>query len=130
MYAKQPKKLMILNILDILRKYTDEDHRLSQKEISDILKSEYQMPADRKAVRRNLLNLELCVERQVTDYGTFLGFDTLTLCPFERDAIVPEELSAKERAQLNAYHRKVFETLSPYFNEEETEWLRKATAEI
>lgn len=77
-----------------------------------------------------LENLELCVERQVTDYGTFLGFDTLTLCPFERDAIVPEELSAKERAQLNAYHRKVFETLSPYFNEEEAEWLRKATAEI
>lgn len=77
-----------------------------------------------------LENLELCVERQVTDYGTFLGFDTLTLCPFERDAIVPEELSAKERAQLNAYHRKVFETLSPYFNEEETAWLRKATAEI
>lgn len=77
-----------------------------------------------------LENLELCVERQVTDYGTFLGFDTLTLCPFERDAIVPEELSIKERAQLNAYHRKVFETLSPYFNEEETAWLRKATAEI
>lgn len=77
-----------------------------------------------------LENLELCVERQVTDYGTFLGFDTLTLCPFERDAIVPEELSTKERAQLNAYHRKVFETLSPYFNEEEAEWLRKATAEI
>ena len=77
-----------------------------------------------------LENLELCVERQVTDYGTFLGFDTLTLCPFERDAIVPEELSIKERAQLNAYHRKVFETLSPYFTEEETAWLREATAEI
>ena len=29
MYAKQPKKLMILNILDILQKYTDESHRLS-----------------------------------------------------------------------------------------------------
>lgn len=37
MYAQQPKKLMIINILDILRKYTDEDHRLSQKEIVDIL---------------------------------------------------------------------------------------------
>lgn len=60
MYAKQPKKLMILNILDILRKYTDEDHRLSQKEIADILKSEYQMSADRKAIRRNLLNLMDC----------------------------------------------------------------------
>lgn len=35
MYAKQPKKLLILNILDILRKYTDEDHRLSQNERFD-----------------------------------------------------------------------------------------------
>ena len=33
MYVKQPKKLLILNILDILRKYSDEDHRLSQREI-------------------------------------------------------------------------------------------------
>ena len=30
MYVKQPKKLLILNILDILRKYTDEDRRLSE----------------------------------------------------------------------------------------------------
>ena len=60
MYAKQLKKLLILNILDILRKYTDEDHRLSQKEIADILKNEYDMKADRKAIRRNLLNLMDC----------------------------------------------------------------------
>lgn len=52
-----PKKLLILYILDILQKYTDEDHRLSQKEIQDILEKEYEMPVDRKAVRRNLLNL-------------------------------------------------------------------------
>lgn len=31
MPVKQPKKLLILNILDILRKYSDEEHRLSQK---------------------------------------------------------------------------------------------------
>ena len=37
MYGKQPKKLLIMNILDILKRYTDEDHRLSQKEIMDIL---------------------------------------------------------------------------------------------
>lgn len=60
MYVKQPKKLLILNILDILRKYTDEDHRLSQKEIAEILKNEYDMKADRKAIRRNLLNLMDC----------------------------------------------------------------------
>lgn len=52
-----PKKLLILYILDILQKYTDEEHTLSQKEIQDILKKEYEMPVDRKAVKRNLLNL-------------------------------------------------------------------------
>ena len=52
-----PKKLLILYILDILQKYTDEEHRLSQKEIQDILKREYEMTVDRKAVKRNLLNL-------------------------------------------------------------------------
>ncbi len=57
MSSKQPKKQLILNILDILKKYTDEDHRLSQKEIVDILRTEYNMSADRKSVRRNILDL-------------------------------------------------------------------------
>ena len=60
MPVKQPKKLLILNILDILRKYSDEDHRLSQKDIAEILKTEYDMTADRKAIRRNILNLMDC----------------------------------------------------------------------
>lgn len=57
MYTIQPKKLLIINILDILRKYTDEDHRLSQKDIVDILKTEYNMTVNRKAIKRNLMNL-------------------------------------------------------------------------
>lgn len=57
MYTKQPKKMLIMNILDILRKYTDEDHRLSQREIMEILEQEYDMKAERKAVKRNLMNL-------------------------------------------------------------------------
>ena len=57
MYGKQPKKMLIMNILDILKRYTDEDQRLSQKEIMDILEREYGMKAERKAVKRNLLNL-------------------------------------------------------------------------
>lgn len=52
-----PKGILILNILDILRRYSDENHRLSQKDIADILQKEYDMTADRKSVRRNLLNL-------------------------------------------------------------------------
>lgn len=57
MYTIQPKKMLILNILEILRKYTDEDHRLSQKEIVDILRTEYTMIVDRKAIKRNIMNL-------------------------------------------------------------------------
>ena len=57
MYTRQSKKLLIMNILDILRKYTDADLRLSQKEIVDILRREYEMKADRKSVRRNILDL-------------------------------------------------------------------------
>lgn len=57
MYTKQPKKLLIMNILDILRRYSDADHRLSQKDIIDILQTEYDMVADRKAIKRNLMNL-------------------------------------------------------------------------
>ena len=57
MYTKQPQKLLIMNILDILKRYSDEDHRLSQKDIIEILENEYNMEADRKAIKRNLMNL-------------------------------------------------------------------------
>lgn len=57
MHTEPSKKLLIINIFDILKKYTDEDHRLSQKEVVDILKTEYNMSVDRKTVKRNLMNL-------------------------------------------------------------------------
>ena len=57
MYTIPPKKMIIINILDILKRYTDADHRLSQKEIADILEKEYSMKVDRRAVKRNLMNL-------------------------------------------------------------------------
>lgn len=58
--AGQPaKKMLILNILNILRKYTDEfdGNKLSQKEIGEILSKEYNQKVDRKAIKRNLDNL-------------------------------------------------------------------------
>lgn len=57
MYEVQPKKFLIMNILDILQKYTDENHRLSQKDIIDILEKEYEMKVDRKSIKRNIMNL-------------------------------------------------------------------------
>ena len=57
MYTVPPKKMLIINILEILKKYTDDDNSLSQKEIADILAKNYNMEVDRKAVKRNLVNL-------------------------------------------------------------------------
>lgn len=57
MYTAQSKKLLIMNILDILKRYTDQDHRLSQREIGEILEREYNIRADRKTIKRNLTDL-------------------------------------------------------------------------
>lgn len=57
MYTIPPKKMVIINILDILKKYSDMDHRLTQAQIIEILKKEYYMDVDRRTVKRNLMNL-------------------------------------------------------------------------
>ncbi|MBR6834729.1 MAG: WYL domain-containing protein, partial [Oscillospiraceae bacterium] len=57
MYGQQPKKMMILCILEIMKKYTDEQHRLSQKEVMDLLEKKYEMQVDRKSVKANLEDL-------------------------------------------------------------------------
>jgi len=43
MYPILPKKMLIINILDILKRYSDEEHQLSQKDILEILENEYSM---------------------------------------------------------------------------------------
>lgn len=53
----QPKKMLILNILEILKKHSSEDSPLTQKEIGEILLRDYGMEAERKAIKRNLADL-------------------------------------------------------------------------
>ena len=72
----------------------------------------------------------LCVEAETTEYGEFLAFEPITYVPIDLDAIIPEMLSPAEKAQLNGYHRKVYETVSPYLDEDERRWLKEATREI
>lgn len=54
MYQESPKKMLVINILEILRNYSDENHRLKQNDIIELLRKEYCMDVDRKAVKRNL----------------------------------------------------------------------------
>lgn len=58
MYQTQSKNLMVLYILKILKEYTDEEHRLSQEQIREILERDYEMSVDRKSIKRNLENLK------------------------------------------------------------------------
>ena len=75
-------------------------------------------------------NTLLIVPAESTAFGDFLKFETLTLTPIDTAPIVLEMLSTEEREWLNNYHRRVYESLSPYLEGNEKEWLRKATLPI
>lgn len=60
----------------------------------------------------------------------FYKFETATLCPVDRNLIDKSLLSSEEIDYLNAYHKRVYETLSAYLNQEEREWLAAATREL
>ncbi len=75
-------------------------------------------------------NLLLCTERKSNEWGRFLGFDTLTLVPYETDAIVPEMLTARQKQLINEYHRTIYYLYSPRMEREEREWLSAVTAGI
>ncbi|WP_449030952.1 aminopeptidase P family protein [Prevotella melaninogenica] len=75
-------------------------------------------------------NTLLIVPAESTAFGDFLKFETLTLAPIDTAPIVLEMLSTEEREWLNSYHRRVYESLSPYLEGNEKEWLRKATLPI
>ena len=77
-----------------------------------------------------LENLMLCVERETTPFGTFLGFETLTLTPFDLDAVDPALMTPSEKDLLNRYHAKVCETIAPLLPPEEAAWLKEATRPV
>lgn len=65
-----------------------------------------------------------------TEFGKFLQFESLTLCPIDLDCADLDMLTAEEKQWLNDYHEMVFEKLSPLLNDEEKEWLKTNTARI
>lgn len=75
-------------------------------------------------------NLIVCKKAEKKNGKQYMEFEPLTLVPFDLDAVIPEEMSDKERKLLNRYHKTVYEKISPYLDEEEREWLKTATREI
>lgn len=75
-------------------------------------------------------NLVLVRAGETTDYGQFMYLEPLTMAPFDRDAIDVSLLTEAELAQLNGYHRLVYDTVSPLLPAEEQAWLAAATAPL
>ena len=75
-------------------------------------------------------NTLLTVPYLTTEFGRFLRFEPLTLCPIDTRPIVVDMLSAEELAVLNAYHQMVYERLSPMLDAEHRAWLAAKTRNL
>ncbi len=75
-------------------------------------------------------NLVLTTFDKQTDFAEFYKFETLTLCPIDKKGIDISLLTDAEISWLNEYHQMVFDKLSPKLSDEETIWLKQATAPI
>lgn len=72
-----------------------------------------------------LENVILVKKSEKLNQDEVLLFETLTLFPFDKEAIKMSMLTAKEIHWLNEYHRIVFEKLSPWLSQEEEKWLEE-----
>lgn len=75
-------------------------------------------------------NLVLNREAGSSEFGTFLKFETLTLCPIDSRCLEPSLLSREELAWFDAYHQQVRERLSPLLAGAALEWLLARTAPL
>ena len=72
-------------------------------------------------------NLMLCLKDKKTEFGQFMKFETLTLVPHERSAILTEMMTKEEIDLLNCYHATVYEKIASYLTVPEREWLKEQT---
>lgn len=75
-------------------------------------------------------NLVLTVEAMTTEFGKFLRFETLTLCPFDRSLFDTSIMTNTEIEWVNEYHKHVLDTLSPELDGDALAWLMRNTAPL
>ena len=75
-------------------------------------------------------NLVLSRLAESTEFGQFLRFETLTLCPIDTRCIDPALMRADEIAWLNDYHAEVRARLSPHLAGAALAWLELRTEAI
>ena len=75
-------------------------------------------------------NLIVTKENCRSEFGTFLGFETVTLCYLDNRLVEKSLLTAEEIAWYNAYQEKVYQEISPLLTPEEAAWLREKTQKL
>ena len=65
-----------------------------------------------------------------TEFGKFLQFEPLTLCPIDKKPIIKEMMLPEEIEWLDQYHQRVLDALSPRLDDDEIEWLQEACAPL
>ena len=75
-------------------------------------------------------NLVLCRHAMTTEFGTFLKFETLTMCPFDLNLFDTDMMTAEETDWVNEYHANVRKTLSPLLSDTERRWLDSKTKRL
>lgn len=75
-------------------------------------------------------NMLMVVEAGTNDFGSWLQFETLTLCHFDTGAIIKELLTKEETQWLNDYNQRVWRTYKDKLPRPVAEWLKEKTAAI
>lgn len=75
-------------------------------------------------------NLVHVIPAMKTEFGQFLKFETLTLCPFEPELFETEIMTKEELDWINEYQTRVRETLTPELDSLTAEWLAEKTRPI
>lgn len=75
-------------------------------------------------------NTLLIVPWKTTEFGSFLQFETLTLCPIDKRPIIASLLTDEERRWLDVYHQKVYSCLAPHLTPREADWLLNACSPL
>lgn len=75
-------------------------------------------------------NLIISKIKEESDFGTFMEFETLTLCPIDKTLIQKNLLTEEEIAWFNNYHQQVHEKISPFLDNEHKKWLQEKTAAL
>ncbi|MBR4795418.1 MAG: M24 family metallopeptidase C-terminal domain-containing protein, partial [Lachnospiraceae bacterium] len=77
-----------------------------------------------------LENELICRKGAKKEYGQFMYFEDMTYVPFDLDLVEDKYLNAIDKERLNDYHKKVYETVSPYLTDDEKIWLKTYTRQI